>query len=411
MVEMQLKLAPQCRMMNICGIDIIGNPETNTIIGLNDEGMSLIQKMKSGDAIDASSLNENQNMLLNELSAEGFFTNASSVFAVKSTYLHVTSHCNLRCSGCYSFEADRNAVCDLTLDELKKVLDNLVDAGLTYLTISGGEPFSREDLEEFLAYAKSKRQIQYIECITNGTASLNRYQKASQYIDKLSFSLDSADAESAVIRPAAVFKTVVDRLIPLQAEGSPVSIIFTIHHGNVARCSELMVFANSMNVEFRFSLFAADNINTLMLTPEDYEIFHKFIMSHQGNIPVEDSVAVSEAGCIVSCGAGKTMISVASDGSIYPCHMFVNKKQFAMGNALYDNIKEIINNSKYNSFCMLDVDCIEHCKECSVRYLCGGGCRFRAFTVSGNIGDADPMCKIIKDNKESYILRLSGQSH
>ena len=176
MIENHLKLAPQCRMMKICGIDIIGNPDTNTIIGLNEEGVALIHHLEQTSEINVSCLNDNQVLLLSELSKNGFFTESEFTFDMYSTYFHITSHCNLNCPGCYSFEKDRNAVINLSINELKQILDNLVKAGLTHMVISGGEPFIRDDLEDFLAYARSIQQIKYIECITNGTAALNKYR-------------------------------------------------------------------------------------------------------------------------------------------------------------------------------------------------------------------------------------------
>lgn len=412
MSKVRFKLIPQCRMMNICEIEIIGNPETHTIIGLEKNGADLVHKMQSGEIVDTSNLNEDQIQLINAMSTNGFFSTTSHGHAsiVNSTYLHVTSHCNLRCSGCYSYETDRNSAPDLTLDELKVILDNFVNAGLTQLVISGGEPFSRYDLEEFLAYAQSKHQIQYIECITNGTASLDRYRGAARFLNKLTFSLDSADAESAMIRPSMVFKEVVEKITILQSENIPVHIVFTIHHKNVDHCGELISFAQSLNVGFRFSILTVDIYrwanSSLVLQPKDYQIFHNFIISRQGKVPVEDSAIGPNIGCAIFCGAGVTMVSIASDGGIYPCHMFVGNKAFKMGNALHDDIKEIVNNAKSNPFYGMSVDNFDSCRDCHVRYVCGGGCRFRAYAVNGSINEADPMCETYKDNKEFCIQRL-----
>lgn len=409
-----MKLAPQCRLMKICGVNIVGNPDTSTLIGLNEQGFKLVKNLEISKNIDASDLSENENVLINEMWTSGFFTSSNNVCCIKSAYFHITSHCNLNCPGCYSFETDRNAMPDLTLEELKAILDNLVNAGLTHLVISGGEPFSRNDLEAFLSYARSKQQIQYIECITNGTASLDRYKKALQYLDKLTFSLDSASEENARIRPAHVFCKVVENLTALQSEGLPVSIVFTIHHQNIAHCNELISLANSLNVEYRFSIFTVETSNQysspLMLTDNDYKVFHDYIMSHQGTMCVEDVNANNEIGCTVSCGAGKSVIAIASDGIIYPCHMFVGKKQFAIGSALDDDIKKLVNSSKNNLFHDLNVECIESCKNCHVRYICGGGCRFRAYATTKNIIGSDPVCKTYMDNIESCIQKLLANS-
>lgn len=414
MAEIKLKLAHQCRLMKVCGVDIVGNPDASTLIGLNEEGIKLVENLRVGKTLDTLHLNENQSMLINELSANGFFIASDNSTCVKKTYLHVTSHCNLKCPGCYSFETDRNVVADLTLDELKFILDNLVNAGLTHIVISGGEPFIRDDLETFLSYARSKQQIQYIECITNGTSSLDRYRDASKYLDKLTFSLDSSNGERARIRPSNVFHTVVKKLIALQAESIPVSIVFTIHHENIAHCSDLMSFANSINVKYRFSIFAVETSygdnSPLMLTSNDYQVFHDFVMSHQDSVPVEDSAVGNDIGCMVSCGAGETMVAIASNGDIYPCHMFVGRKQLFMGNALHNDIKETVNCTQCNPFLNLNVDCIKACKNCHVRYICGGGCRFRAYASTGSMNGSDPLCRTYIDNIESCIHKLLSAS-
>lgn len=69
----QFNLAPQCKMMTISGIDIIGNPETGTIIGLNENGKLLIQNIKNGNIVNIQCMDEEQIDLLGELYREGFF--------------------------------------------------------------------------------------------------------------------------------------------------------------------------------------------------------------------------------------------------------------------------------------------------------------------------------------------------
>lgn len=407
MSEVKFKLASQCRMMKIAGVDIIGNPDTNTIIGLDNEGLSLVQSLQHGGINDISHMSEKQISLINELSSSGFFTTSGKCFSINSSYFHVTSHCNLKCPGCYSFESDRNAAKNLTLDELKYILDNLVNAGLRHLVISGGEPFIRDDIVHFLAYAKSKPEIEYIECISNGTIAVKKYREAAKYLDVLTFSLDSADAKSAMIRPSQSFDKIVEKLNLLRSESVPMSIVFTIHHGNVRRCDELMAFAHSLNTEYRFSILTVDSshgfLQSLALTSQDYQLFHEFVKRHQRNVVIDDSSISTDVGCTISCGAGKSTVSVASDGTIYPCHMFVGKKNFAMGNALCDDIKEVVNCPQSNPFYQINVDCVAACQQCHVRYLCGGGCRFRAYALSGDINGFDPMCKIYMDNKEWSI--------
>ena len=86
MSEVKLKLAPQCRMMKIAGVDIIGNPDTNTIIGLDNEGLSLVNTLQQNELIDITRMNENQIALINELSSSGFFSISKKRLTINSSY-------------------------------------------------------------------------------------------------------------------------------------------------------------------------------------------------------------------------------------------------------------------------------------------------------------------------------------
>jgi len=61
--------------------------------------------------------------------------------------LFVTSRCNARCRMCFNWEAlERNGEGDLTLPEVQRIAEHW--PGLVQLTLSGGEPFLRDDLPE-----------------------------------------------------------------------------------------------------------------------------------------------------------------------------------------------------------------------------------------------------------------------
>lgn len=407
----RFQLAPQCKMMRICGVDIIGNPQSNTVIGLDEEGIAFVEKLRNCESIDFSRLSENELLLYDELYQSGFFENEKE-YTVKSAYLHVTSHCNLTCPGCYSYEKDRNSIKDLPIDKLKEVLDNLERAGLVNLTISGGEPFFRDDLGEILKYAREKRQIEYIECITNGTAPYDRYRSAFEFLDKLTFSLDSADETSAIIRSARTFDIVKERIIELKEDGFPVSIVFTVHHGNVKHINKLMQFAASLGVESRFSLLTVDEFNCktdpLVLTKDDYNFICDYLSNGNCSLPIGDVFNNSDIGCVDSCGAGKTMVAIASNGDILPCHMFLGREDYVMGNALQVEIKDTVNCPNSNVLYSINVDTLDKCSKCDIRYVCGGGCRYRSLCKSGNTLSTDPMCSAYRIDKENIIRRLAG---
>ena len=66
--------------------------------------------------------------------------------------LDVTYRCNERCVHCYLDHDDHG---EMTTAEIKDLLDQLAEAGVFYLSLSGGEVFMRMDFFRILEYARS----------------------------------------------------------------------------------------------------------------------------------------------------------------------------------------------------------------------------------------------------------------
>ncbi|MGC1255728.1 MAG: radical SAM protein, partial [Candidatus Acidiferrales bacterium] len=70
-----------------------------------------------------------------------------------SVQLDLTYRCNERCVHCYLDHDDHG---EMTTAEIKDLLDQMADAGVFYLTISGGEILMRRDFFEILEYARTR---------------------------------------------------------------------------------------------------------------------------------------------------------------------------------------------------------------------------------------------------------------
>src|SRR3989454_4586002 len=68
-----------------------------------------------------------------------------------SVQLDITYRCNERCVHCYLDHDDHG---EMTTAEIKHLLDQLAEAGVFILTLSGGEIFMRKDFFEILEYAR-----------------------------------------------------------------------------------------------------------------------------------------------------------------------------------------------------------------------------------------------------------------
>jgi MoaA/NifB/PqqE/SkfB family radical SAM enzyme len=69
-----------------------------------------------------------------------------------SVHIDLTYRCNERCVHCYLDHEDHG---EMTTVEVKDLLDQLANAGVFFLTLSGGEILLRRDFFEILGYARA----------------------------------------------------------------------------------------------------------------------------------------------------------------------------------------------------------------------------------------------------------------
>ncbi len=110
-----------------------------------------------------------------------------------SVQLDVTYRCNERCVHCYLDHEDHG---EMTTAEIKDLLDQMAEAGVFILTLSGGEIFLRKDFFEILEYARLERQF-CVKLKTN--AIMIREQEAARIreigVESIQISIYSHRAE------------------------------------------------------------------------------------------------------------------------------------------------------------------------------------------------------------------------
>jgi len=106
---------------------------------------------------------------------------------------YITARCNLTCKQCNITYANSD-VREATLDEIKKIADNLAKLEVAIILLTGGEPFVRGDLPDIIKIFE-ERGI-HVRMQTNGLATEEQIHKAIEYGGKdISISLDSLKAQ------------------------------------------------------------------------------------------------------------------------------------------------------------------------------------------------------------------------
>lgn len=101
------------------------------------------------------------------------------------------------------------------------------------------------------------------------------------------------------------------------------------------------------------------------------------------------------------CGSGTEYLAVTPWGDLYPCHQFVGKEEFLMG-----NVDEGITRTDIrDEFKTCNVYAKEKCRNCFAKFYCSGGCAANSYNFHGHINDAyDLGCELQKKRIECAIM-------
>ncbi|GJM28360.1 MAG: GTP 3',8-cyclase [Cyclobacteriaceae bacterium] len=141
--------------------------------------------------------------------------------------LAVTDRCNLRCFYCMPAEGINYVPKKelLSYEEMERLLSVLASLGVTKLRITGGEPFVRQNLIEFLQRVSLIQGLEQIHITTNGVLTMPFIPALKKIgISSLNLSIDTLDRErfkqitrrDEVQRVEATMYKIIESGIPLK---------------------------------------------------------------------------------------------------------------------------------------------------------------------------------------------------
>ncbi|RTL71471.1 MAG: heme d1 biosynthesis radical SAM protein NirJ [Hyphomicrobiales bacterium] len=154
--------------------------------------------------------------------------------------------CNLKCKHCYSISGDVDFPGELSTAEVFSVMDDLKEARVPVLILSGGEPLLRADIYEISRRAKERGF--YVGLSSNGALidAGNIAKIAAIGYDYIGISLDGIGATHDRFRgkPGA-FEASLQGLRLCRAHGLKVGLRFTMTTDNYAELPEVLALAEA----------------------------------------------------------------------------------------------------------------------------------------------------------------------
>lgn len=248
---------------------------------------------------------------------------------------NITTKCNQNCKYCHRFLG----INDLTYEENKKILNNLIENGVNNITWTGGEALLYPNLKELLKISQENGIKNKL--ITNGMvlAKNENMREILDYLDSLTLSLDTIndDTNEELGRGRNHFEEVKTILDYVKNKNLKVNINTVVSKKNINDIEQLGEFLNNYNIsKWKFFKFmplretAEKNKNEFAITDAEFEQT-KNVFKHFGNIGETDFRQEKDM-------EDKYTLLIANGDIIKTEHGVDVKK----GNALYQNPVEFM---------------------------------------------------------------------
>lgn len=353
-------------------------------------------------------------------------------FVVKSLCLHLAHSCNLRCRYCFAGQGRFGGDDELMPADIgRRALDFLIARSGSRKKLDvdffGGEPLLNfKVLQELVDYGRKRaceagKEFKF----TLTTNAILLDEKATQYLNEqgifVVLSLDGRREVHDAMRPkpggAGSYDIVLDRIISFvnSRDGENYIIRGTYTRHNTDFCADVLHIADMGFKHLSIEPVVAPEEAGYAIRDEDlpllfsqYELLTRELLRRRRhgnpfdffhfNIDLDGGPCLQKR--LTGCGAGHEYMAVAPNGDIYPCHQFVGREKFLLGDVYDQNI----NGALVSHFRTAHVYNKETCAGCWARFYCSGGCHANADMSNGTILEPYSLgCELAKKRLECAI--------
>jgi radical SAM protein with 4Fe4S-binding SPASM domain len=348
--------------------------------------------------------------------------------------------CNLRCVHCYQ-SASRPSSDELTLHEQLGIVDQMAQAGVSMIVLSGGEPLTNPNLWRLVE--RIRRYEIAISIDSNGVLMSKDVVESLKRagVESVELSLDSIDPGSHdrfrgldgafektlhaldLCAEAGIFTTIATTTTALNYPDTRKLISLARNHkANRVVFFDLIPAGRGRNIEglqlSRHQLLDLMALVKQQSSTNEIEVFtelpqfvvysskedeHSALDAAKKTLSIErftvstffdctgrDNLYRKYAPYLGGCPAGRIYCNIQPNGNVTPC-MFMPEYPVA-GNLKSQSFHEIWNSETFEALRNRNL-LHGKCRECEFKIVCGG-CRAKAAAYFGDYLASDPTCPI-----------------
>lgn len=352
---------------------------------------------------------------------------------VKALCMHIAHDCNLACRYCFAEEGEYHGRRALMSFEVgKKALDFLVANSGSRVNLEvdffGGEPLMNWDVvKRLVEYGRSLEEPNHkkfrFTLTTNGVLLNDEIQEfLNKEMANVVLSIDGRKEVNDRMRPHRGGQGSYDEIVPKFQKLAESRDQFnyyvrgTFTHHNLDFGRDVEHLADLGFEQISVEPVVAEPSEDYALREEDVpaileeydRLAKELIKRHQEGKGVNFfhfMIDLSGGPCVAKrlsgCGSGTEYLAVTPWGDFYPCHQFVGKEEFLMGNV----DQGIVRTDIRDSFKECNVYAKEACRDCFAKFYCSGGCAANSYNFTGNInGSYEIGCQLQRKRIECAIM-------
>lgn len=249
-----------------------------------------------------------------------------------SVIFEITPHCNFNCVHCYLHDHHQNKM--LSYERITEIIDLLYEKEVLFLTLTGGDIFTRRDFLDIYLYAKKKGFI--VELYTNGALIndkiIDTFKKYPPLLVDISLYGACEDTYRKVTEVSGAFDAVMNNIQKLKDAGIRVSLKAPVLNLYYKELPQLEAIAERFDVPFRtgFEIFPSidndDSVTNYVVPLADalqYE-FKQFADSPRtfADDPDAEFVDLVKERPLFRCKLGRASCVIDYEGRMCPCMSF-----------------------------------------------------------------------------------------
>lgn len=301
--------------------------------------------------------------------------------------IELTSRCNLRCKFCYLEHSQHD---ELSTEEIKSYLDQLSSLGSLFLCLTGGEPLLRQDFWDIAHHAHSLGFALNLK--TNGTLidkkTADRLARLNLYRVDISLLGATPKVHDGITQVKGSLEKTISGVRLLRERDINVFLMSTIVKENLCELNDMKELVERMGAQMATTPLVYPRNDSgqepLQHRLNDQELAVYYRQTLAPDLRILPCAEIKKDFLI--CQAGRTDISINSQGRVYPCLAF----PWEAGDLRKESLQSILENSERLSFFRsLRGDEFKDCIGCKDSFLCAR-CSGLAYLEKGDLLGVSP---------------------